>query len=133
VPSSIFNSVQWSEQQMSTVTEFLASGGRIFRKRQGRRTITVAYKRSVEENDTVIYGATIHKQDSPSDTFRRKPHNSTAVSRCETNPVTVSNAIFSPDSEASQADVEKFIRNCLVSQGCRSESVAAEEVVVENG
>lgn len=98
--------------EKDVIVNFLMNGGKIFRRREGRRTITVAYKNS---DGRLSYGATIHRQESPSDTFRRRPHNFTAVSRCIDNPVELAAV-----EVETQTELEKLLRDSLCENGCRS-------------
>lgn len=94
----------------ANVQDFLGDGGRIFRRRSGNRTITVAYFRC---NGQIAYGATIHRKESTSDQWDRKAHNSTAVSRCVDLPIIVS------DIEVERVEQrDDFVRDCLISHGC---------------
>jgi hypothetical protein len=111
------------EDKVNTVQEFINGGGRIFRRRSGKRTITIAYKRSPVD-EKIMYGATIHNQDSPSDTFIRKPHNRTAVSRCEFHPVIIPNFLAE-----NQGQVEDHIRHSMFKNGCKGEAVSQGDVV----
>lgn len=94
------------------VQEFLNLGGRIFRRRQGRRTITVAYSRS--EDGFIHYGATIHQQNSPREQFNRKAHNQTAVDRFEHAAVSVPDI---PDVERVEQR-DDYVRQQLLTHGC---------------
>lgn len=80
------------------VQRFLSEGGRIFRVREDKRTITIAFK---QDESRVFYGAAIHRQTDKSDTFIRKPHNYTAVYRCVNKPIIIS---IDPDLTANKIE-----------------------------
>lgn len=99
------------------VQKFLADGGQIFRLYEGEITITVAYKTgsvSVDgyEIEYVLYGSSIHRKSSKSDSFMRKPHNYTAVRRCTTKPVAV------PGPFESYTGLQAKVRLAMYTYGC---------------
>lgn len=92
--------------------DFVHSGGRLFRRHQGRRTITVAYR---TDGDTISYGATIHSKDKPSDVWVRRAHNAWAIERLENAPVVIPNIDFDKAYER-----EDYIRAAMIKNGCDS-------------
>lgn len=99
--------------QQNIVQDFLQSGGRIFHNRRGRSSVTVAYRFIEGEID---YGATVHKRTTNADQWNRKDHNYTAVNRCLSIPVTVSDV-----PEMGPRERIHYLRQCVVSNGCCSE------------
>ena len=95
-----------------TAASFLKSGGRIIRRRQGRRTITIAYSR---ENGKIRYGATIHNRRSSGDQFNRKEHNDTAIARYMNAPV-----IFDDITAERVEERDDYVRSLLLTHGCFS-------------
>ena len=101
-----------NDTESNTVADFIQNGGRIFHRRQGKRTITIAYTRS---NGMISYGATIHIKETPNLEWNRREHNLTAVRRYNSSPVMIPDATFN-----HPVDCENYIREQLLIHGCRS-------------
>jgi len=96
------------------VQEFLSNGGKLFHRRRGKRSVTVAYKVD-ESSGNIYYGATIHKKESRSEQFIYKVNSAHAVERFVTSPVVVPNI-----ETETKFQLEKYIRSCMITNGCFS-------------
>lgn len=100
-----------------TVQEFVDNGGRLFHRREnGGRVVTVAYTSS---GGTIKYGATIFRPSKGDGCFKRKLHNSTAVTRCLQAPVSIS------DGDFTNRDRHEMIRSAMYAYGVSSVSPAS--------
>lgn len=92
------------------IQSFLQSGGRIVRQRQGRRMITIAYRKN---GDYIDYGATIFRKDSPREQWSRKGQNQIAMNRLQHSPVRIPQKRF---DHIGQQD--EYVRRALLDYGC---------------
>jgi hypothetical protein len=96
------------------VQNHIQNGGRIFRRRQGRRIITVAWRRDGEK---IRYGAVIYRQDPDApNTYNRVGHNLTAINRLNEHCV----SIPAPESVSHISQIDDYIRKAMLTLGCRS-------------
>lgn len=109
------NTENVSINESNPVIMHLENKGRIFRRRSGRRIITVAWKRV---GDSIFYGATIFRDEKDNKLpFRRKDHNLTAVNRLNQHHVEIP-AISVENFHMSK--IEDYIRKAVAIHGCRS-------------
>ena len=92
---------------------FVESGGSIFHRKEGKCTVTVAYR---EDGNTTLYGATIHRRSCPQDSWKRKDHNQRAVERCLNAPL----SMVVPEVEHVSVK-EHMLRRQLGVSGCSAE------------
>lgn len=95
------------------VEDFVQDQGRIFHRREGCRTVTIAYRMN---GNTLEYGATIHRRDSNSDNWNRRLHNQTAVMRCLNNPIRIER--FGEHEYEHVSHKEDAVREAMFENGC---------------
>ena len=83
-------------------------------EKNDKRIITIAYKFNKSEGE-VTYAATIFRKIKNSESWDRKGHNKTAISRLEKTPITIFIPIPSDggDSDIKFVDIELMIRKYL--------------------
>ena len=91
--------------------ELLQNGGRIVRRRKGKRTITIAYQRN---GDEIVYGATIFNKKSSKENYTREGQRQIAINRMVGSGVII---VGAPTFEHIGAQ-DEFVRRSLIDLGC---------------